>query len=69
MTLKDILSILENNAFIVVKTDDTVRPFEILHAYVEDVVVEMPEWLPALVTGVTMDKVGDYVITIVPEEE
>lgn len=68
MELKDLLSILDQEQYLAIKTDDRVRPFRIEWAYVEDVARDFPEWLNAFVCGLTMTDDGEYVITIVPED-
>ena len=68
MELRDLLSILEQDARIAIKTEDSIKPFRIEWTYVEDVPIYLAEWLTAFVSGVTMDSDGEYVITIVPED-
>lgn len=68
MELRDLLKILKQDERITIKTDDAVKPFRIEWAYVEDVMRDLPEWLNAFVSGLTMTSDGEYVITIVPED-
>lgn len=68
MELGDMLKVLEQNERITIKTDDRIKPFGIEWVYVEDVARDLPEWLDAFVSGLTMDSDGDYVITIIPED-
>lgn len=69
MNLKDLLSILKQDVRVTIKTDNMVKPFQIEWAYVEDVARDLPKWLSAFVSGLTMDNDGDYVITIVPDDK
>ena len=69
MELKDLLSILDQEQYLTIKTDDRVRPFRIEWVYAGDVKWRFPEWLNAFVTHFTMDNDGDYVITIVPDDK
>lgn len=69
MELEDLLSILDQEQYLTIKTDDRVRPFQIEWAFVGDIERSFPEWLNALVTRFTMDNDGDYVITIVPDDK
>ena len=68
MELRDLLSILEQDERIAIKTEDSVKPFRIEWTYVENVSEYLAEWLNAFVSGVTMDTYGEYVITIIPED-
>lgn len=68
MELRDLLSILSQDASITIKTEDRVKPFRIESAYVEDVARDFPKWLNAFVSGLAMTSDGGYVITIVPED-
>lgn len=69
MELKDLLSILDQEQYLTIKTDDRVKLFQIEWVYVDDVERIFPEWLNALVTHFTMDNDGYYVITIVPDDK
>lgn len=68
MELRDLLKILEQDECITIKTDDVVKLFRIERACVEDIMQDLPEWLNAFVSSLTMDSDGEYVITIVPED-
>ena len=68
MELRDLLSILEQDERIAIKTEDSIKPFRIEWTYVENVPEYLAEWLNAFVSGVTMDTDGEYVITIIPED-
>lgn len=68
MELRDLLSILEQDESIAIKTEDSIKPFRIEWTYVENVPEYLAEWLNAFVSGVTMDPDGGYVITIIPED-
>lgn len=68
MELGDMLKILEQDEHITIKTNDRIKPFRIEWTYVEDVTRNLPEWLDAFVSGLTMDSIGEYVITIIPED-
>lgn len=68
MELRDLLKILEQDEHITIKTDDRIKPFRIEWTYVEDVTRNLPEWLDAFVSGLTIDSIGEYVITIIPED-
>lgn len=68
MELRDLLSILEQDERIAIKTEDSIKPFRIEWTYVEDVPEYLAEWLNAFVSGVIMDIDGEYVITIIPED-
>lgn len=69
MELRDLLEILEQDERITIKTDDAVKAFRIERAYVEDVVLDFPEWVNAFVSGLAMTSDGEYVITIIPDDE
>lgn len=68
MELRDLLSILEQDERIAIKTEDSIKPFRIEWTYVEYAELDFPEWLNAFVCGLTMTDDGEYVITIIPED-